>query len=144
MAKLIIVDAPHRILRELYGAPPFIPHPDGEAGGTTPICTPKRGEQTVDEWYAEQEARHGLYAALKAKRPKRSWWGGQKEEPAEQAEPEVPAYRQRQLPDRQPQRLSVQQRLRQQRQIADRSGVSETRTADGIYWFAIESEEVDT
>lgn len=132
MEKLIIVDAPSRILRELYGDPPFVPSPDGEAGGTTPICTPKRGEQTVDEWYAEQEARYGLYAAQKARRPKRSRWGGQKEEHAEQAESVQTAP---QSSAQQPQCLSVQQQLRQQRQTADTNG--------GIYWFTIKSEEVN-
>ena len=131
MADLILVNADSRCLQALYGLPP---------AGVVPTCTPKRGEQTTDEWYAEQEARYGLYAAQKARRPKRSWWGGQKEESAEQEESAQEA---RQSPDRQPQRLSVQQQLRQQRQNTDTSEVSETRAEEGIYWFTIKSEEVD-
>ena len=113
------------------------PHPTGLYGnppaGVVPTCTPGRGAQTVDEWYAEQEEQHGLYAAQKAKRPKRNWFGGRKEEPVEQ---EAPAYQPEQLTE-QPQRYTVQEQLRRQRQIADSSGVSETTTNDGIYWFTV-------
>lgn len=130
MADLILVDAPSRTLRELYGEPP---------SGLSPTCTPKRGEQTVEDWYAEQEERYGLYAELKAKRPKRNWFG-RKEEQATQQEPakQEPL----QLPARQQPQLSVQQQLRQQRQLADTSGVSETQTEDGIHWVTIEKEKV--
>ena len=124
MAEPFLVNAPSRTLRELYGDPP---------GGLSPTCTPRRGEQTVEDWYIEQEERHGLYAALKAKRPKRNWFGGRKEEPVEQEEP---AYQPKQLTE-QPQRYTVQEQLRRQRQIADSSGVSETTTNDGIYWFTV-------
>ena len=131
MAEPILVNTPSRTLRELYGDPP---------GGLSPTCTPRRGEQTVEDWYMEQEERHGLYAALKAKRPKRNWFGGRKEEPVEQ---EAPAYQPEQLTE-QPQRYTVQEQLRRQRQIADSSGVSETTTNDGIYWFTVsEDSEVN-
>lgn len=131
MAEPFLVNAPSRTLRELYGDPP---------GGLSPTCTPRRGEQTVEDWYIEQEERHGLYAALKAKRPKRNWFGGRKEEPVEQ---EAPAYQPKQLTE-QPQRYTVQEQLRRQRQIADSSGVSETTTNDGIYWFTVsEDSEVN-
>lgn len=131
MAEPFLVNAPSRTLRELYGDPP---------GGLSPTCTPRRGEQTVEDWYIEQEERHGLYAALKAKRPKRNWFGGRKEEPVEQ---EAPAYQPEQLTE-QPQRYTVQEQLRRQRQIADSSGVSETTTNDGIYWFTVsEDSEVN-
>lgn len=143
MAEPILVNAPSRTLRELYGPPPpgtiiecMQPMHEGD-----PTCAPKRGSELTDrEWYAEQEAKYGKYAELKAKRPKQSWWGGQKEESAQQQESAQAAPS---SPGRQPQRLTVQQQLRQQRQIADTSGVPETRTPDGIYWFTIESEEVN-
>lgn len=124
MAEPFLVNAPSRTLRELYGDPP---------GGLSPTCTPRRGEQTVEDWYIEQEERYGLYAALKAKRPKRNWFGGRKEEAVEQ---EALAYQPKQLTE-QPQRYTVQEQLRRQRQIADSSGVSETTTSDGIYWFTV-------
>lgn len=131
MAEPFLVNAPSRTLRALYGDPP---------GGLSPTCTPRRGEQTVEDWYIEQEERHGLYAALKAKRPKRNWFGGRKEELVEQ---EVSAYQPKQLTE-QPQRYTVQEQLRRQRQIADSSGVSETTTNDGIYWFTVsEDSEVN-
>lgn len=141
MAK-ILVDAPSRTLRALYGDPPpgtiiesMEPTHEGD-----PTCAPKRGTALTDlEWYAAQEARYGLYAAQKNSRPKQNWWG-RKEETAEQ---QTSAQAAPPSPERQPQRLTVQQQLRQQRQIADTSGVSETRTPEGIYWFTIESEEVD-
>ena len=132
---LIIVDAKFRSMQALYGDPPFVPYPDGEAGGTTPTCTPKRGEQTVEEWYEEQEARHGKYAEMKASRPKRSWLGGKKEERGEQEALQLPA--------RQQPQLTVQDQLRQQRQIADTSGVTETETKDGIFWFVWRGESKD-
>ena len=94
MTDLILVNAQHRTLQALYGNPP---------AGVVPTCTPGRGAQTVDEWYAEQEA---------------------------------PAYQPEQLTE-QPQRYTVQEQLRRQRQIADSSGVSETTTNDGIYWFTV-------
>ena len=124
MTDLILVNAQHRTLQALYGNPP---------AGVVPTCTPRRGEQTVEDWYIEQEERHGLYAALKAKRPKRNWFGGRKEEAVEQ---EALAYQPKQLTE-QPQRYTVQEQLRRQRQIADSSGVSETTTSDGIYWFTV-------
>jgi hypothetical protein len=83
MSELILVDAPFRTMQALYGNPPFVPPPDETIGMSAPICTPSRGDNSVREWYAEQEARHGLYAALKAKRPKRNWFGGRTEEQAE-------------------------------------------------------------
>jgi len=73
MADLILVDAPSRTLRELYGEPP---------SGLSPTCTPRRGEQTVEDWYAEQEERYGLYAELKAKRPKTLWQRKEAGDPA--------------------------------------------------------------
>jgi len=133
MSELILVDAPFRTMQALYGNPPFVPPPDETIGMSAPICTPSRSDNTVCEWYAEQEARYGLYAALKAKRPKRNWFGGRKEEPVEQ---EAPAYQPKQLTE-QPQRYTVQEQLRRQRQIADSNGVSETATSDGIYWFTV-------
>lgn len=142
MADLILVNAPSRTLRELYGDPPFIPPPDETIGMSSPICTPSRSDNTVCEWYEEQEARYGKYAALKAKRPKRGWFSGRSEEPEAPAEQEVPAYQPQQLPERK-QRYTVQEQLRQQRQIAGGSGVSETATRDGIHWVTIgESKEV--
>lgn len=130
MAEPILVNTPSRTLRELYGDPP---------PGVVPNCTPSRGAQTTDEWYAEQERQHGKYAELKAKRPKRNWFG-QKEEQATQQEPvqQEPL----QLPARQQPRLSVQQQIRQRLQLTDNSNATATETEDGIHWVVFEGEKV--
>lgn len=128
-ADLILVNAPSRTLRELYGEPP---------GGLSPTCTPKRGEQTVDDWYAEQEERYGLYAELKARRPKTLWQRVTSREEQELAKQEP-----LQLPARQQPQLSVQQQIRQRLQLADKSNAIQTETEDGIYWIVLEGENQD-
>ncbi len=140
MADLILVNAPSRTLRELYGEPP---------GGLSPTCTPKRGEQTVEDWYAEQEERYGLYAELKAKRPKTLWQrvtSREEPEPVEPAQQEQEQEQERRQPARrQPARqqpeLSVQQKLRQQRQSTDKGSATPSETENGIFWFAFNREK---
>ena len=130
-ADLILVNAPSRTLRELYGEPP---------GGLSPTCTPKRGEQTVDDWYAEQEERYGLYAELKARRPKTLWQRvTSREEPEQEPAKQEPL----QLPARQQPQLSVQQQIRQRLQLTDKSNAIQTETEDGIYWIVLEGENQD-
>ena len=130
MAEPFLVNAPSRTLRELYG--------DHLVDYRQHVHRDEANKQL--KIGIEQEERHGLYAALKAKRPKRNWFGGRKEELVEQ---EVSAYQPKQLTE-QPQRYTVQEQLRRQRQIADSSGVSETTTNDGIYWFTVsEDSEVN-
>jgi len=136
-----IVDAPSRLLFEAYGRPPFLPPVDGERESGAPICTPSRDADTsVADWYAGQERIYGKVAAIKAKRPKTGWsWGKKSEAQEEQAvQKEQEAL---QLPARQQPRLTVQEQLRQQRQLADTSGVSETHTKDGLHWVVIEKEK---
>lgn len=144
MAELILMNAQSRTLRALYGDPPASVqhaterHYQACAEGER-VCTPSRDSELTptESWYAEQESRHGKYAEMNAARPKRSrsWFGGKKEESEE------PVQEALQLPARQQPQLTVQDQLRQQRQIADTSGVTETETKDGIFWFTVEEEK---
>lgn len=127
----ILVDAPSRTMRELYGDPP-----SGLFNGYTPddpTCAPNRGSQLTGiqagrEWYAEQEAIHGRYAALKSQRPKSSGWFGRKSELEQETQLVVVDNPQ-----------SVQDKLRKMRMLP--GGNTETTTQDGYYWFTIKEEE---
>ena len=118
----ILVNAPSRTLRQLYGDPP---------AGLSPTCTPGRGENTVGEWYAAQEEMYGRYAALKAQRPKSLGWFGRKSE-AEQETQYLEVVDNSQ---------SVQDKLKKMRMLP--GGHTEAQTEDGIHWFTIDSEVID-
>lgn len=149
-----IVDAPSRLLFEAYGRPPFLPQPSEDIGLNSPRCTPSREDTTVADWYAEQERIHGRVAAIKAKRPKTLWQRVTSREEPEPVEPEPvePAQQEqeqeqerrqpaRRQPARQQPELSVQQKLRQQRQSTDKGSATPSETENGIFWFAFNREK---
>ncbi len=143
-----IVDAPSRLLFEAYGRPPFLPRPSEDIGLNSPRCTPSREDTTVADWYAEQERMYGKVAAIKAKRPKTFWQRvtGREEpeqEPAQQEQEQEQERRQpaRRQPARQQPELSVQQKLRQQRQSTDKGSATPSETENGIFWFAFNREK---
>ncbi len=138
-----IVDAPSRLLFEAYGRPPFLPQPSEDIGLNSPRCTPSREDTTVADWYADQERMYGKVAAIKAKRPKTLWQRvtSQEEQEPEPAQQEQEQEQERRQPARQQPELSVQQKLRQQRQSTDKGSATPSETENGIFWFAFNREK---